>query len=72
MLPTKHVVTIRIAIGAALVMGALGRSDAHKRRHEEQNSLLMASMDDEFFTDGDDGEHTRGATLFLVVKSSRA
>ena len=21
-----------------------------------------------FFTDGDDGEHTEGATLFLVVK----
>ena len=24
-------------------------------------------MDDGFFTDGDDGEHTRGATRFLVV-----
>ena len=25
-------------------------------------------MDYGFFTDGDDGEHTRGATPFLVVK----
>ena len=28
----------------------------------------MASVDDGFFTDRDDREHTRGATLFLVVK----
>ena len=25
-------------------------------------------MDHGFFTDGDDGEHTRGATPFVVVK----
>ena len=49
-------------------VGRIGRSDAHKRRHEEQNGLLVASMDHGFFTDGDDGEHTRGATPFLVVK----
>ena len=49
-------------------VGGTGRSDAHKRRHEEQNSLLVVNMDYEFFTDGDDGEHTRGATPFLVVK----
>ena len=47
-------------------VGSAGRSDAEKRRHEEQNSLLVASMDYGFFTDGDDGEHTRGATPFLV------
>ena len=50
-------------------VGGTGRSDAHKRRHEEQNSLPLASMDCGFFTDGDDGEHTRRATLFLVVES---
>ena len=49
-------------------VGRTGWSDAHKRRHEEQNSLLVASMDHRFFTDGDDVEHTRGATPFLVVK----
>ena len=43
-------------------------SDAHKRRHEEQNCLPVASMDYGFFTDGDDGEHTTGATPFLLVK----
>ena len=47
---------------------SIERSDDHKRRHEEQNSLLVASMDYGFFT-GDDGEHTRGATPFLVVKA---
>ena len=26
-------------------VGGTGRSDAHKRRHEEQNSLTVASMD---------------------------
>ena len=35
--------------------------------HEEQNSLPVPSMDNGFFIDGDDGEHTR-ATPFLVVK----
>ena len=50
-------------------VGSTGRSDAHKRRHEEQNSLRVASMDSDFFTDGDDGQHTRGATPFLVVKN---
>ena len=49
-------------------VGGTGRSDAHKRRHEEQNSLPVASMDYSFFTDRDDGEHRRGATPFLVVK----
>ena len=49
-------------------VGGIGQSDARKRRHEEQNCLLVASMDYGFFTDGDDGEHTRGATPFLVVK----
>ena len=39
----------------------------HKRRHEEQKSLLVGSMDHGIFTDGDEGEHTRGATSFLVV-----
>ena len=29
-------------------------------------------MDYGFFTDGDDGEHTRGATPFLVVKVKRS
>ena len=54
-------VTIRIVIGAALVLVATGRADAHKRRQEEQNSLPVASMDYGFFTDG-------GATPFLVVR----
>ena len=36
--------------------------------HEEQNSLPVASMDYGFFTDEDDGEHTKGATPSLVVK----
>ena len=49
-------------------VGGTGRSDAHKRRHEEQNSVPLASMDDGFFTDGDDSEHTREATPFVVVK----
>ena len=43
-------------------------SDAHKRRYDDQNSLLVASMHIGFFTDGDNGEHTMGATPFLVVK----
>ena len=52
-------------------VGGTGQSDAQKRRHEEQNSLPVASMDYGFFTDGDDGEHTKGATPFLVkVKPS--
>ena len=38
-------------------VGGTRQSDAHKRRHEEQNSLLVASMDYGVFTDGDDGEH---------------
>ena len=46
-------------------VGGTGRSDARKRRHEEQNSLPLASMDHGFFTDG---EHTEGATPFMVVK----
>ena len=45
-------------------VGGAGRSDAHKRQREEQNSLPVASMDD---TDGDNGEHTKGATPFLLV-----
>ena len=49
-------------------VGDTGRSDAHKRRHEEQNSSLVASMDYGFSTHGYDGEHTRGATPFLVLK----
>ena len=49
-------------------VGVTGRSDAHKRRCEEQNSLHVASKDYGFFTDGDDGDHTRGATPFLLVK----
>ena len=48
-------------------VGGTGGSDAYKRRHEEQSSLPVASMDCGFFTDGDDGEHARGATPFLVV-----
>ena len=47
--------------------GGAWRLDAHKRRHQEQNNLLVASMDYGFFADGDDGEQTRGATPFLVV-----
>ena len=50
----------------ACVVGT-GRSDAHKRRHEEQNSLLVAGVYYGFFTDGDNSEHTKGATPFQVV-----
>ena len=51
-------------------VGGTGRSDARKRRHEEQNSLLVASTDYGFFADGD-GEHIRRATPCLVkVKPS--
>ena len=49
-------------------VGSTGRSDAHKRRHEERNRLPVASMDYGFFTAGDDGEHTTGVTPFLVLK----
>ena len=59
-LPTRHVVTIHIVIGAALVLGAL-----HKQRHGEQKSLLVASTDYGFFTDGDDGEHKKMEPLFF-------
>ena len=45
-------------------VGGTGRSDAHKRRHQEQNSLPVASMNYGFFTNGDDDEHTKGATPF--------
>ena len=48
-------------------VGGFGRSDARKRRLEEQNSLPVASMDYRFFTDGDESD-TRRATPFLVVK----
>ena len=48
-------------------VGCTGRSDAHKRRREEQNSLPVASMDYGFSTDGEEGD-TRRATPFLVVK----
>ena len=63
-----HVVSFRFAIGAALVLVALGGRTLPLRRREEQNSLLVASMGYGFCTDGDDGEHTKGATPFLVVK----
>ena len=33
-------------------VGGTGRSDAHKRRREEQDRLPVASMDHGFFTDG--------------------
>ena len=33
-------------------VGGTGRSDALKRRREEQDSLLVASMDHGFVTDG--------------------
>ena len=46
----KHLVTIRIAIGAAFAL-VVGRSDAHECWHAEQNGLLMASMDYGFFTE---------------------
>ena len=49
-------------------VGGTGRSDARKRRHEEQNRLPVASMDYRFFSDGDDGEHTKGSAPFWVVK----
>ena len=49
-------------------VGSTGRSDAYTRRHEEQNSSPVASMDHGFFTDGDYDEHSKGATQFLVVK----
>ena len=49
-------------------VGGTGWSDVYKRRHEEQIGLPVAIMDYGFFPDGDDGEHTRGATPFLVVK----
>ena len=49
-----------------------GRSDARQRRREEQNSLLVASTDCGFFTDGDDGEHTREPLFFWWWKSGRA
>ena len=45
-------------------VGGTGLSGAHKRRHEEQNSFPEASMDHVFFTDGDDGEHTREPVRF--------
>ena len=55
-------------------VGGAGRSDAHKRRHEEQNGLHVASMDYGFFTDAQepttpegDSDITKGATPFLVV-----
>ena len=40
-------------------VGDIGRSDARKLRHEEQNSLPLASMDCWLFAGGDDGEHTK-------------
>ena len=50
-------------------VGGTGRSDAHKRQREERNSLPVASMHYGFFTVGDDGEHTKGATPFVVVEA---
>ena len=52
-------------------IAGVGWSDAHKRQGKEQNGILVASMDDGFFTDGqeqttrDDGDVTKGATPFL-------
>ena len=40
--------------GCRACVGGTGRSDARKCRHEEQNSLPVASMDYGFFADGDD------------------
>ena len=54
--------------GCRACVGCTGRSEARKRRHEEQNSLLVASLEYGFFTDGDDGEHKKEATPFLVAK----
>ena len=34
----------------------------------KNNGLLVASMEYGFFTDRDDGAHTKGSTPFLVVK----
>ena len=52
-------------------VGSTVRSDAHKRRHEEQHSLLVASMDYGFFTDGD-GEHQGSHSVLGAEKTSRA
>ena len=59
-------------------VGGAGRCDAHRhthtRQHEEQHAIPVASMDYRFFTDGQeqtsgsDGQITKAATPFLVVK----
>ena len=43
MLPKKHVVTIHIAMGASLVLGALG-GQTLTNEDMEKNSLLVASI----------------------------
>ena len=61
MLLTKHEVTIRIAIDAALIGGQTLTNDGMKNKTVclWQAWITGSSLGD--------GEHTRGATLFLVV-----
>ena len=64
-------VTIHTAFGAVLVLGALDGQTL--TRDSGTNSLLVASMEYGFHTDGQkttskgDSEDTRGATPFFVV-----
>ena len=61
LLPTKHVVTIRIEIGAALVLVALG---GQALTHESgKNKTMYLWIDPGFISDDDEG-----ATPFLLVK----
>ena len=50
-------------------VGGAGRSDAHKRQREEQNSLLSGEHELWFFFDEDHGEHTNGATPYFGGES---
>ena len=53
---------------AALVLGALGCQTITDDGMGNKTVCLWRAWDYGFFTDGDDGEHTRRATPFLVVK----
>ena len=65
---TRQVVIIHIAIGAVLVLVALGGQTLANDGDRNETVCPWRAWIKELFTDGDDGEHTKGAAPFQVVK----
>ena len=67
--PRKHVLTIHIATGAALVLGALGGQTLTNDGMKNKTVCLWRAWIAVSSPTETTGEHTRGATPFLVVNS---